>query len=271
MKKDGSLFWGSGSLHPLKNRVGRIVGYVKIVQDQTELKTAVEQSERANKEKDEFVSKVSHELRQPLNIILGWASILTRPSGIHRLDEAIATIKRAAMEQKRLVEDLLEAGRSIDGAGEVLKNQVNLQEVTQEVVESLEFYAKEHKVHLINELPIQPLFVEGDGDRLCQVVRNLVVNAIKFTPENGTVAVQLEGDGEKATLVVTDTGEGIDPSFLPTVFEKFKQERPGQKKGFGLGLSIVKEIVDRHGGTVAAQSAGKGQGASFIVELPREH
>jgi signal transduction histidine kinase len=228
-------------------------------------------AELANRQKDEFVSIVSHELRTPINAILGWTSMLQD----HLLDEegtkrALQSITDNANRQVRLVEDLLDFSRLQSGRMKLEFEDVDLSEVMRRVGESMFPVAKAAGLQL-EMSPLPSAVVRGDARRLEQVFLNLLGNAVKFTPEQGRVGVEVMTDGEHVEIRVSDTGPGIDPEFVPHLFEAFSQagETSGRRYGgVGLGLSIAKELVEAHNGRIAAESAGVGRGATFLVTLP---
>lgn len=243
---------------------------------------AREAAETANRIKDEFLAVLSHELRSPLNPILGWAKLLQGGKlSPARQVEAINTIERNAKLQAQLIEDLLDISRILQGKLAFTTAPVHLVTVVTAAVETVRLAAEAKHIDLIVEVPtaIAPVF--GDAARLQQVVWNLLSNAVKFTPGGGRVTVRLEAKGGEsgevgrerqfAEITVIDTGKGINPDFLPYVFEYFRQEDGSTTRkfgGLGLGLAIVRQIVELHGGTVAVTSAGAGQGATFTVQLP---
>jgi signal transduction histidine kinase/CheY-like chemotaxis protein len=226
----------------------------------------------ANRAKDHFLATLSHELRTPLNAIMGWLRMLRNP----RLDEAQKThavdvIERNARLQAQLINDLLDVSRIIAGKLELEKYAVDLVLVVQEALEAIrgDVDAKA----LVLEASLDPATGEvlGDPTRLQQIVSNLLSNAVKFTPRGGRVAVALAREGVNARLRVTDTGEGIDPQVLPHAFEPFQQAdstTTRSHQGLGLGLAIVRQLVEAHGGRARAESRGRGHGATFVVELP---
>ena len=228
-------------------------------------------AELANRQKDELVSIVSHELRTPINAILGWTSMLQE----HLLDQegtarALHSITDNATRQVRLVEDLLDFSRLQSGRMTLEFEDVDLREVMGRVSESMFPVAKAAGLEL--EMSAMPsAIVRGDPRRLEQVFLNLIGNAVKFTPEKGRVGVAVTTDGENVEIRVSDTGPGIDPEFVPHMFEAFRQadEASGRRYGgVGLGLSIAKELVEAHNGHIEAESAGAGRGATFVVTLP---
>jgi signal transduction histidine kinase len=222
--------------------------------------------------KDEFLMTVSHELRTPLNAIHGWTRVLIG-GGLdqERARMALNTIDRNAKIQTRLVDDLLDVSRAITGKLRLDVKPVQLAEIVRDVIETSRPAAEAKAIELCSSATATRR-VRGDGDRLQQVVWNLVSNAIKFTPEGGRVDIIVRDDGAAfVSLVVADNGVGITPGFLPFVFERFRQGDAGRRRrygGLGLGLAIVRTIVELHGGSVTASSGGEGRGAEFVVRLP---
>lgn len=239
------------------------------------------QAEEANGIKDEFLAVLSHELRSPLNPILGWSKLLqTRKFDATKTAAALATIERNAKLQAQLIEDLLDVSRILQGKLTLNVGQVNLVSTVSAALETVRLAAEakyiEMKLSLVCENDqIHPTFlVMGDPNRLQQVLWNLLSNAVKFTPPGGRVEVRLEYVDSCAQIQVIDTGKGINPNFLPYVFEYFRQADSATTRkfgGLGLGLAIVQQIVELHGGTVLAASSGEGQGAIFTVNLPLWH
>ncbi len=237
-----------------------------------ELRRRAEQLESANRTKDEFLATVSHELRSPLNAMLGWSHVLKISAGDQQVfHQAIETIQRNARLQGQLIDDLLDVSRIIVGKLRIEVRPVDLAPVLRAALDVVRPAAEAKHIALEAEMADLPGRVRGDADRLQQVTWNLLSNAIKFTPRDGKVDVRLEADGAVARLVVSDSGQGIDPEFLPHVFDRFRQAEGGSTRkhsGLGLGLAIVRHLVEIHGGTVKAESAGLGCGATFTVELP---
>ena len=226
----------------------------------------------ANRAKDHFLATLSHELRTPLNAIMGWLRMLRNP----RLEEAQKThavdvIERNARLQAQLINDLLDVSRIIAGKLELERYAVDLVLVVQEALDAVRGDVEARALVLDASLDPATGEVLGDPRRLQQVVSNLLSNAVKFTPRGGRIAVRLTREGVDARLSVSDTGEGIDPELLPHIFEPFQQADSTTSRahqGLGLGLAIVRQLVDAHGGRARAESAGRGHGASFVVELP---
>jgi two-component system, chemotaxis family, CheB/CheR fusion protein len=285
-RKDGTVFDVSLTISPVKNGRGEVVGASKIARDITERKRAEEairaayeqesaaraEAELANRLKDEFLATVSHELRSPLNSILGWSRMLSEK----RLDEeksarALEIIHRSANAQNQLIGDLLDVSRIITGKSRLEMRVIELPQIIEAATDAARPAADAKKIRLVSALDPAAGPVSGDADRLQQVIWNLLSNAVKFTPVEGEITIRLEREGAHVRLTVSDTGEGIDPEFLPFVFDRFRQfeSRPARVHGgLGLGLAIVRHLVELHGGTVSAASRGRGQGATFIVTLP---
>jgi signal transduction histidine kinase len=226
----------------------------------------------ANRLKDEFLATLSHELRTPLNAIIGWTRLLRAnavpPSG---QDRALEKVERNAQIQTRLVEDLLEISRIASGKLRLEIKEVDLVSIVNRAVDSIRPAAEARGVSIDRRFESSALITSGDGDRLQQVVWNLLSNAVKFTPNGGTVTISLERQTLLDQLTIHDTGIGIEPAFLPHVFDTFRQADASSTRahgGLGLGLSIVRHLVELHGGAVEAQSGGSGKGATFIIRLP---
>lgn len=231
------------------------------------------ESERVNRMKDEFVATLSHELRTPLSAILGWAQLLARCDGLtDEVVEGLDIIERNARSQAQMIEDLLDVSRIISGKLSLQLHPTNLPAILATAIQTVLLAADSKGVRLEKLIdPLQGIETTGDPNRLQQVFWNLLSNAVKFTPKGGKVQVVLEKVDSHVELSVTDTGQGIAPEFLPYVFDRFRQADATSSRshgGLGLGLSIVRNLVELHGGTVRAFSAGAGQGASFVVTLP---
>jgi len=230
------------------------------------------EAERAGRVKDDFLASLSHELRTPLNAILGYAQLVRR--GVlspEELPRAMEVIERNVRSQTQLVEDLLDLSRIVSGKIRIDVQGVNLATVIHDAVETLKPDAETKGIHLKTILDPFVQIVSGDPSRLQQVVWNLLSNAIKFTPAGGEVQLALKRVDSAMEIIVSDTGEGIPPDFLPNVFDRFWQADPSITRrhgGLGIGLSIVKQLVELQGGTVRAKSPGIGRGSTFIVRLP---
>ncbi|MEI7820025.1 MAG: ATP-binding protein [Verrucomicrobiota bacterium] len=235
-------------------------------------RAAHSEATHANKLKDEFLAVVSHELRTPLNAILGWTTLLRDGAeDANELKEGLDTIDRNAHSQARLIDDLLDVSRIISGKVRLRISEVDLRTVALAVLEGLRPAAAARGVKLALLATNDAAEVLGDPDRLEQVMWNLVNNAIKFTPRGGNVEISIERAGSSVALEVRDTGQGIRADFLPRIFDRFSQQDASTTRGqsgLGLGLSITRHLVELHGGTITARSAGEGQGATFRVEIP---
>ena len=227
--------------------------------------------EAATRAKDEFVAMVSHELRTPLNAILGWIRLIRGGAlAASRVEHAFEVIERNADAQNQLVGDLLDISRVITGKLRINPAQVDVANMVEMAVESVR-PAAEAKGIALDVQAAPGALLRGDGDRLQQVVWNLLANAVKFTPKKGTVRVQLRKVESDIEITVEDTGQGIAADFLPHVFDSFKQFDSSASRpfgGLGIGLSISKHLVELHGGSIEARSRGVGQGATFVVRLP---
>jgi signal transduction histidine kinase/CheY-like chemotaxis protein len=230
------------------------------------------EAETANRMKDEFLATVSHELRTPLNAIIGWSHLLRGGS----LDEAtisraLETIDRNAKAQAQLIEDILDVSRMISGKLRLNSEPVDIASVINAAIDSVQLAVDSKNLELEVTLDPSARHTLGDSSRLQQVVWNLLANAIKFTPSGGRIEVKVERAGRNLKLRVSDNGQGINPEFLPFIFERFRQAdgtTTRQHGGLGLGLAIARHLVELHGGTIRAESAGEGQGSSFIIKLP---
>lgn len=231
------------------------------------------EAESANRMKDEFLATVSHELRTPLSAIIGWSHMLRKG----RLDEAtreraLETIERNAKSQAQLVEDILDVSRVITGNLQLNSGPVDLASVINSAVDSVQLAAVAKEIHLEVILDPSARLISGDASRLQQVVWNLLSNAIKFTPANGQVQVKLERVESNVQIRLSDTGPGIDADFLPFIFDRFRQADASSTRrhaGLGLGLALVRHLVEIHGGTVRAENRERSSGAVFTIELPR--
>jgi signal transduction histidine kinase/ActR/RegA family two-component response regulator len=236
------------------------------------LREARAAAETANRLKDEFLATLSHELRTPLNAIIGWTSMLTRGQvESSRLARVFEALDRNAQAQAQLIADVLDVSRIVTGKLQVQLTTVDVCDLVAQAADSLRAAAGHRDIHLSVEEETPNGWVHGDAGRLQQVVWNLLSNAIKFTPAGGSIRVRTRRDERDVSVSVADTGAGISPEFLPHVFDRFRQADQTSTRvhgGLGLGLSIVKHLVELHGGTVVASSAGQGQGACFTVRLP---
>ncbi|SEO06170.1 PAS domain S-box-containing protein [Duganella sp. CF517] len=291
----GCLCFGHPEPHMFTERTERIIGGVAaqaaIAIDNARLYQATQQAaeerkvlldserqaraeaERTSQMKDEFLATLSHELRTPLTAILGWAQVLRRGSrdqaDLHR---GLQTIERNARAQAQLIEDLLDMSSIASGKVQLEMLSLSPSAIAAAAIETVRPAAQAKHIHLTTEFEALAGMVAGDANRLQQITWNLLTNAIKFTPHGGTVTVGVRREGDQIAIFVRDTGIGIAPGFIAHVFERFRQAdatTTRQHGGLGLGLSIVKHLVEQHGGTVSAESAGEGLGACFTVRLPR--
>ena len=234
-------------------------------------RSARDEAERASRLKDQFLATVSHELRTPLNAVLGWATLLNRrDADVETARRAAAAIERGVRAQAQIVEDILDTSSIVNGSLRIDRRVVPLGGVVTDAVATMEVAAEAKQIAIDTTLDAN-VHVLGDTTRLRQIAYNLVSNAIKFTPEGGRIAIAVRQAGEVAEIQVRDTGIGIDPAFFPSLFQRFRQADASMTRehgGLGLGLAIARDLVELHGGTIAAESAGRDRGACFTVRLP---
>jgi two-component system, chemotaxis family, CheB/CheR fusion protein len=286
LRKDGSRFYCSGVLSPLSD--GEIYGFVKVARDLTQQQQATIEREQqfvraeadrvelenVNRLKDRFLATLSHELRNPLNLILMQSEILRRSSEVKAqpmLSRAADIICQTVKTQARLVDDLLDVSRISTGKLALEQQLLPLPFVVGDSIGALQRDVEKKRISLDLALSPEPLLVQGDPVRVKQIAWNLISNAIKFTPPGGRIAVRVMRDGNEARIDVEDNGQGISPEFMPYVFELFRQSEPGLTRrfgGMGIGLALVRQLVDLQGGRVEAYSEGEGKGARFTVWLP---
>ena len=286
MRKDGSRFYVTGLMTVVTDALGRRIGLAKIMRDVTERHAAAAErerlleseraaraeAERTSRLKDDFLATLSHELRTPLNAILGWTQVLQESSNSpSELAEGLEIIERNTRVQAQLIEDLLDMSRIASGKVRLLVQRIDFTVVVAAAIDSVRTAADAKRIRIVTRFATDRSEVMGDRTRLQQVVWNLLSNAIKFTPVGGQVDVFLDHRSPNILLRVQDNGAGIAPDFLPHVFERFRQADASttrQHGGLGLGLSIVMQLVELHGGEVRADSPGLGRGATFSVSLP---
>jgi signal transduction histidine kinase/CheY-like chemotaxis protein len=286
VERDGGARIISGTAVPVQQAGGGDRGAIAVFVDVTgerrsaaereELLAAAEaarlEAEAATRAKDDFLAVLSHELRSPLNAMLGWLQIMKRPGADERLfSRAVETLERNTRAQTQIINDLLDISRIRSGKFELDRGRVDLTAVIVASVESLRPMAQGKALQLELSLPEGPLHVDGDMVRLQQVITNVVHNAIKFTSEGGRVWVTVAKRELEVDIRIEDTGQGIEQTLLPHIFERFVQSESATTRrhgGLGLGLAIVKQLIERHGGTVHARSEGVGQGAVFTMTLP---
>lgn len=283
----GTPKWWDVIVTSVRDANGRIARLVSTSRDVTERKAIEAELERllvqeqkaraiaeaANRSKDEFLAVVTHELRSPLNSILGYTRIArTNAQDAAQVTRYCEIIERNAKVQQKLIEDLLDTARIVSGKLKIDVAPVDLRLVLEEALLVVRPAAEAKKIRLITQIGSDPQEVSGDAARLQQVAWNLLQNAIKFTPEGGRIELRLERDGQHIRLLVSDTGKGMEPEFLAAAFDRFSQQDMSSTRrygGLGLGLALAKQLVELHGGRIEATSAGAGQGSTFTVTLPR--
>ena len=257
--------------HAFEEAAGRLTARENALRELAEGERAARaEAEAANRMKDEFLAVLSHELRTPINAVFGWARLLRQAPASPTLGHGLEVIERNAAAQVRLIDDLLDVSRIVTGKMRLDVRPVDMAAAVEGAVESVRHAAQAKEIRLESVLDPRAGPVNGDPDRLRQVVWNLLSNAIKFTPKGGRVQVRLARAGSRVEIVVADTGPGIPADLLPHIFERFRQGDSTSTRahgGLGLGLSLVRHIVELHGGTVRAETA-PGSGATFVVELP---
>jgi PAS domain S-box-containing protein len=299
LRKDGSRFWANVVITAVYDDHGTLRGFAKVTRDITERKekeeaqqALIEQREarlqaeeeqrhaeasyrvaqEANRAKDEFLMTLSHELRTPMTTILGWSRLLpTIPTNDPAFREAVASIMRGAQLQARLIDDVLDVSRIVSGKLRLSVENVDVAHLLAASVDGVRPSADAKGITITSAFTPSLGTLVGDPTRLQQIVWNLLTNAVKFTPKGGTIQISGSRTSSHVQIAVTDTGEGIEPGFLPHIFEPFRQaESPSSRVhgGLGLGLSIVRYLAEAHGGTVAAESAGRGKGTTFTLTLP---
>jgi PAS domain S-box-containing protein len=283
VREDGSVAWFKERGQLFSDPEGdRMVGISRDIT--TEKHAAIEredllrreqhaknEAERQSRLKDEFLATLSHELRTPMNAILGWLSILESGKPIREIHSALAVITRNAQVQAKLIDDLLNMNRLLSGDLRLDLAPVQMGSLLQATIQSLQPAADARGVTLIASVDPDAGEIRADFTRLQQVLWNLVHNAIKFSLEDGRVEIRVMRDGDHIQLIVKDNGRGISPDFLPHVFERFRQQDASRTRsafGLGLGLSIARHLVELHGGTITAYSAGERTGATFVVQMP---
>ncbi len=282
----GSILFCEWYNSVLRDDRGQLVSVLSLVLDVTAREKAEQEraallvrerdarqhAEEADRLKDEFLATLSHELRTPLTSILGWASMM-RSGEVEgsNTTRALETIERNARAQARLIDDLLDVSRIITGNLRLDLNPLNLKPIVEAAVDALRPTADVKGIEVRTQFEPAECLVKGDSNRLRQVIWNLLSNAIKFTSRGGSVKIELRCVDSNARLTVSDTGEGIAESFLPYVFDRFRQAEPSiarKQGGLGLGLAVVRHLVELHGGRIRAESEGLGQGSTFTVDLP---
>ena len=286
VRKDGSIIDLSLTVSPIRDRSGKIIGASKIARDISDRKRweenerralrqaqeARQQAEAANRVKDEFLATVSHELRTPLTAVVGWVRMLRAGQlDSRRTERALEVIDRNIRSQAQLIEDLLDISRITMGKLRLDVRPILPTDVIRAAAESVAFAAEARDIRIQQILDSSIGPVRGDFERLQQVVWNLLSNAIKFTPKGGRVQIVLERVNSHVEIRVTDNGKGIDPEFLPHIFQRFTQAdtvMTRRQGGLGLGLAIARSIIELHGGSITAHSEGREKGSTFVLSLP---
>ncbi|MEY2988649.1 MAG: hypothetical protein RJB13_2170, partial [Pseudomonadota bacterium] len=292
-KKDGTIWFNRLKLEPIRNSRGELIRYVGVQMDITasklleaerkqaleratkakqELERLYQEAQNANSIKDDFLATLSHELRTPAGVIVGFTELLKYEDlNTTEKEEALDALERNSRALVTLIDDLLDMNRVITGKFKLSPKPVDITAVMDSVISAELLAAQTKNIRIVTDFDPGAGPVYGDITRLQQIFWNLLSNAIKFTPRNGRVKVAIRTEGSRLVVRVTDTGIGIDARFLPYVFERFRQQTEGMSRsygGLGLGLSIVKHLVELHGGQVYAESGGPGKGATFTVSLP---
>ncbi|VWX61913.1 conserved hypothetical protein [Burkholderiales bacterium 8X] len=274
-RKDGTLVWTSGSLIALKEN-GRLVGLAKLVTDRTDkraqletLQNRLDAAKRGLKKKNEFFGRVIHEVRNALFPVVSAIALLEKTPGAERGKLPMAVIKRQVAQMERMMLDLADVARFHVGKLQLAKQDLDLGKELAEIVEAVRETTEAKQLALTVIVPPSPVVIHADRQRVHQIVYNLLHNAIKYTPPGGQVWAYCSKESEHGVVKVEDTGIGIAPELLPVIFDLFTQEHPEQSEGgFGVGLSLVKELVDAHDGFVEVKCDGKGKGSVFAVRLP---
>ncbi|MGE5171262.1 MAG: ATP-binding protein [Rudaea sp.] len=279
VRKDGSYFWAFGITTAMRDEQGTLKGYAKVLRDSTERKRFEEQLreknqalEEADRLKNEFLAILAHELRNPLAPIFNAVAVLRHEQmPTPMAEQCLSIIDRQARSLARLVDDLLDVSRVSTGKIELRKGLVDFNDVVRNAVEACRaaLEARQHRLTL--SLPPVPLWIDADETRIEQVVINLLNNATKYTQDSGAITLAAIQEGDRAVLRVYDTGIGIPPDFLPRIFDMFTQgDRTLSRAegGLGIGLTLVRKLIEMHGGTVQAASRGIGEGSEFVISLP---
>ena len=293
VRRDGSRFWANGLLMPLWDGDGKLRGFARVIRDDTEQKQVEDERDellqrerearrqaellreslqREEREKDEFLALLAHELRNPLNAILGWLAILRTGREDERLlAKGLETIERSARSQDRMIEDVFDLSRISSGNLRLNAEPMLLNEVVAQAIESIRPAAQAKNISLEVAASAESISILGDSDRIKQAIVNILSNAVKFTSKDGRVLVTLIYSDSIARIVIEDNGQGFSSEFQPRIFDLYAQADKSSmrgRSGLGLGLPLVREIVEKHGGRVTAESAGEGLGATFTVYLP---
>lgn len=280
MRKDGLRFWSSGICMPLRDRKGNLIGYVKSYRDTTHLRTRIKFLENSVQEhalqqerNDAFIATLAHEMRNPLAPLMNSAQIIRHslpPGG--ELERPLAILERQVAALQDLVEDLIDLTRVKTGRLMITYERVQLQELVAAAVDAARASAASKKIEISMVAPEMPITVELDSSRMHQVLMNLLNNSIKYTPAGGSVWVTATVDQTHALVFVKDNGVGVAPDLLPKIFDMFTQAPHADSQrgaGLGIGLALVKRVVELHQGTIEVRSEGHGKGSEFSVRVPR--
>ena len=270
VRKDGSVFWADVIITAVRDRNGELIGFAKVTRDMTE-RRRFEELERSSQMMNEFLAMLAHELRNPLAPIRNAVTAMqleSLPSPTLRNCRDI--IDRQLTHVTRLVDDLLDIGRLTTGKVKLHRELVHLGEVVARSVETVRPLVETRRHSLTVELPEQPVYVDGDATRLSQILQNLLINAAKYTPDGGRIALRLEAANGSVMISVSDNGRGIAPGELESIFELFKQggDDTPHESGLGIGLTLARSLSEMHGGTLDARSSGPGQGSTFTFRMP---
>ena len=293
VRKDGSRFWGSGLLMPLRDPAGELHGYAMIIRDnsrqkkyQIELESLLlrERStreaeenlrrsiEKAEKGQDEFLGLFVHELRTPLNSILGWVKLLRKGLvGEEQVAKALAVIEANAEAQNRLIEDVFDVVRIDSGNFYLNSRPMLLAQTVSDAVESIQPLSDAKDISVQTTLKTECGFINGDPGRISQIITNILSNSVKFTPSGGNIRIAMTCAGPNACVVIEDTGRGISAELLPHLFERFVQAEKDSTRGnagLGLGLPLAHKLVEQHGGQLMVESKGEGRGSTFTLTFP---
>ncbi len=271
LRKDGTRFWANVVIAALRGTGGELVGFAKVTRDMTE-RRKIEALEEASRQKDQFVAVLAHELRNPLAPIRSALHVLERPGPAPgSAARALEIAQRQVRHMARLLDDLLDVARLSQGKMSLRRDRVDAASIARAAVESLQplFREREHEIEV--ETPSEPVWIHADPARIEQVLTNLLGNAAKYTDPGGRIRVGVRCEGREAVIRVLDTGIGIDPVMLPRIFDLFVQAERRMDRaagGMGIGLTLARKLVQAHGGTIDAFSAGVGMGSEFVVRLP---
>ena len=279
VRKDGSRFWGLGTVTAIRSPDGELLGFGKIVADRTDLKELQDALQgrndalaQADELKNRFLATLAHELRNPQSVLSNSAGVLRRYAADDAHLQTVAEmIERQVRQTQRLIEDLTDLARSSRGRIELRVQPLDLREMARLAAEAVQSVMAERRHELSTLLPDLPVPVDGDADRIQQVMINLLRNAARYTPPGGRISLSVGAEGEEGVVRIHDTGLGIPPGQLAEIFELFTQVHPDHiesRAGMGIGLALARELVELHGGTIQARSDGVGKGSEFIVRLP---